>query len=74
MKGKNGFYKKEIELIRSILVQTRESGRDMQKSLRNKLRQDYRFYISDFSKSRSGFTPEDFDGLIKNGKITILAE
>ena len=42
-----------------------------QKELRNTLREKFEFYISDFDSSNQGFTQNDFNELIRNGRVHI---
>ena len=72
MKGKDEFSVDETESIRNLLHQIRKARRDQQKMLRETLRKKYRFYITDFDNSNSGFTANDFDELIRNGRIRIV--
>lgn len=74
MNGKNQFYKKEANGIKSLLLKIRESDREVQKQLRNELRDNYRFFISDYTKSKKGFTLADFDTLINSGQVIIITE
>ncbi|OYD77974.1 UNVERIFIED_ORG: hypothetical protein BDU10_3097 [Burkholderia sp. CF145] len=71
MKGKSEFTVRDADGIRELLRQVREAGPQQQKLLRNRLRSDYKFYISDFSRSKVGFTTADFDALAERGTITI---
>ena len=57
--------------IRRILAELRLVDRDAQMRLRRMLRDDYEFFISDFTQSKKGFTVTDFDNLIESGKIEI---
>jgi hypothetical protein len=72
MKGKITFTRHEAEIIRQTLDQVRRADRATQKRLRHMLRGSMSFYVSDFASSNSGFTPADFDKLVKCGTITIL--
>jgi|GEM_PF-2152079 len=71
MKGKNTFTKKETMQIKSSLKDLRTAGRDSQKDIRAYLRNTFKFYISDFTSSNSGFTVEDFEKLVADKIITI---
>ncbi len=71
VKGKDHFYQDEAASITSILRRIRRSGRENQKRLRETLRKKHGFYISDFARSTSGFTAEDFAALIDSGRITV---
>ncbi|CAN7780761.1 hypothetical protein LJR296_007985 [Cupriavidus necator] len=50
-------------------AELRCAGGPDQKKLRDRLRIDVGFYISDFSRSNAGFTAADFDG---RGTIKII--
>ena len=71
MKGKRQFSRLEANQIRALLKEKSESDFGKQKSIRNRLRSEFQFYISDFDNSYSGFDAMDFDSLIANGKIII---
>ena len=70
MKGKATFTHDEQDAVRSLLRRIRRSPREEQKRLRDVLRDERRFYISDFTSSKAGFTAEDFDALLTSGQIT----
>lgn len=69
--GRDSFTQKEADEIRSYLKLARESGKEDQKYIRDHLRSKLYFFISDYTISRKGFTPEDFDLLITDGRVTI---
>lgn len=71
MKGKSVFTPEEAIIIKSNLHACREAGRYAQKDLRDALRKVYSFYISDFDRSRNGFTSADFDYHVSIGNIKI---
>jgi hypothetical protein len=71
LKGKDRFTEDEVAEIRLTLQQVRRSDRDDQKQLREALRRKYRFYISDFTASKRGFTAEDFEALVESGRVTV---
>lgn len=71
MKGKSVFTPEEAVLIKSALDQCREAGRYSNKDERDTLRKVHKFYISDFDRSREGFTSKDFDHHISLGNIKI---
>jgi len=71
MKGKNNFTKIESKLIKDLLELKNESSRDKQKIIRDKIRK-IGFYITDFDETYQGFTKEQFESLIKIGKIKII--
>ncbi len=72
MKGKNVFSGAEAERIRELLGEVRRADADEQKGLRNRLRKEVGFYITDFTSSSAGFTAADFDSLVKQGLIMIV--
>lgn len=75
MQGKSVFSKYESDEICNLLSEIRKADRERQKTLRNKLRTNFSFYISDFGRSNSsGFTRGDFEELIRIGKILINSE
>jgi hypothetical protein len=65
------YSQKEADEIRLILSKIRIASRDEQKKLRDYLRENLNFYISDYTSSKEGFTVEDFDNLIRQRKIKI---
>ena len=71
MKGKHHFTIGEANYIRDALRRTTTPDAHLsdKKRLRNNLRKYMRFYISDFSPSRKGFSDEDFDALVAAGRI-----
>jgi hypothetical protein len=71
VKGKSHFSQIEAASITSILRQVRRSDREGQKRLRDTLREKHRFYISNFTSSKRGFTAEDFAALIESGRVTL---
>jgi DNA polymerase/3'-5' exonuclease PolX len=71
VKGKRKFTKDEAERIQSLLRKKCRAARAQQKSIRGKLRR-MRFYITDWDDSYSGFTPADFDHLVKSRQIIIV--
>lgn len=72
MKGKSIFSPAEAERVHELLRKVRGADRDEQKKLRDRLRMDVGFYISDFTRSNAGFTEADFDGLVERGTIKIV--
>ncbi|KHK58686.1 hypothetical protein PI87_02800 [Ralstonia sp. A12] len=72
MKGKSTFSQADAERIRDLLRQVRAAATGDQKKLRDRLRIDVGFYISDFTRSNTGFTAADFDGLVDHGTIQII--
>lgn len=71
MKGKSVFTPEEAILIKNTIDACREAGRYTNKDKRDTLRKVYNFYISDFDRSRDGFTSADFDYQISIGSIKI---
>ena len=71
MKGKNNFTKVESKIIKNLLELKKESSKDKQKIIRDKIRK-IGFYITDFDETYQGFTKEQFESLIKIGKIKII--
>ena len=71
MEEKQCFSKIQARQIRALLDEKCEAERSKQKVIRDKLRREYRFYITDFDTSYSGFTSAKFDQLIENGNICI---
>lgn len=72
MKGKSFFSPAEAERVRELLQKVRSADRDEQKQLRDRLRTDVGFYISDFTRSNTGFTEGDFNNLVERGTIKIV--
>lgn len=58
--------------IKALLREIRRAGRSRQKTLRNKLRREHDFYISDFATDQQGFTASDVDDLVRRGVITLI--
>jgi hypothetical protein len=71
MKGRNTFTEMEIKEIRRLLVLKNRSSREKQVEYRNSLRK-LGFYITDFDQSQRGFTTNNLENLLKEGKIKIL--
>lgn len=71
MKGRTVFTREEAAAIRQLLQRKVQVDRDEQKKIRRKLRNGFRFRISDFDKTYSGFGSDDFDRLIELGTIQI---
>ena len=68
MKGRDIFSREEAAQIKDLLDKKIKSGN--QKSLRDKLRK-IGFYSDDFKRIASGFTPEDFDDLVRTKRISV---
>lgn len=71
MQSSRRFTRAAAQQIRVLLADTRRAERSRQKALRQQIR-DLGFFISDFSHSADGFTPEDFDDLVSAGTIDII--
>lgn len=71
MKGKSVFTPEEAILIKNAINACREDGRYSNRDKRETLRKVYNFYISDFDRSRDGFTSIDFDHQVSIGNIKI---
>ena len=69
MKGRRQFSRSEAERIRALLDRIRKGERNVQKRLRDRLRNECEFYISDFDGRSRGFTRSDFDALVSSGAI-----
>ena len=72
MKGKNIFTTSEVDKIKKLIAEKGEATPSKQKGIRNKIR-ELGFYYSDFSSQKDGYTVEDFNGLIRSGKIKVEA-
>ncbi len=70
MKSKQVFSVEQVEEIRKLLREKMNKSDSEQKLIRDKIRA-LGFYIRDYHKSSRPFTVEDFDQLIKDGKIKI---
>ena len=72
MDGKTEFSQPEADAIRDLLKEKFNASRSRQKTIRGKIRNQYKFYISDFTSSSSGFNHYDFDNLINRNRIRII--
>jgi hypothetical protein len=63
MKGSDTFTQAESTTIGTL----RRAERPAQKSIRESLRQQSGFYISDWQRDATGFTRSDFDELVRQG-------
>jgi hypothetical protein len=70
MKGSRRFSKESAAEIRRLLGAVRRAEPPQQKGLRQRIR-DLGFFISDFNRPASGFTPGDFDDLVAAGQIEV---
>ena len=69
--GSYTFTVSEVEAIRAFLVDLRAEDRGAQKRIRQTLRTRYRFFISDFSVRRKGFTAANLDRMVRRNVIRI---
>ncbi|MBB2148793.1 hypothetical protein [Pedobacter gandavensis] len=74
MKGRSVFTHEEALIIKSKLDACREDGRYSTRDFRGFLRKQYDFYISDFDRSRSGFSSSTFDHHVSIGNIKIVED
>ncbi|WP_196488055.1 hypothetical protein [Burkholderia pseudomultivorans] len=72
MNQKSVFSPAEVDHVRDLLRMVRAADRTIQKALRERLRKETGFYISDFTKSNRGFEVDDSDELTKHGTIEIV--
>lgn len=70
MKGQNTFTTSQIEALKRLINRKIVASKDEQKRIRDKIRDIYKFYFSDFS-SKKGYTVSDLEELIRLGKIKI---
>ncbi len=71
MKGTDKFTQAEGAAIRRALGTLRRAERPTQKSIRESLRQQSGFCISDRPRAATGFTRSDFDDLVRQGRIRV---
>lgn len=71
MKGRSSYTSAEASTIRALLARKIRESREAQKITRNTLRTKMGFYIRDFDDGGPPFTPEDFDNLVRSGRITV---
>lgn len=69
-RGQRVFSRAVADQIRVLLSQTHTAPRSQQKALRQRVRS--RVYISDHYRPATGFTPGDFDDLVRRGEISIV--
>lgn len=74
MKGRSVFTPEEAIIIKSKLDACREAGRYSNKNFRGSLRKLYEFYISDFDRTREGFSSSTFDYHVSIGNIKIVED
>ena len=70
MKGNSKFSNSEVKAIKELTVEKVHASSNEQKAIRNRIRK-LGFYYSDFSSSKHGYTTEDFDEIVKSGRIKI---
>ncbi len=70
MKGRKAFSSIEINKIKELLRVKTTPNRYQQKFIRGQMR-NIGFYISDFTNTKTGFSVDDLDGLIRLGRIII---
>jgi plasmid maintenance system antidote protein VapI len=70
------YYTEEVaQKIKELLKEIRSTtDQSKNKVLRDKLRSEYKFRISQYDTSKQGFTPEDFDMLVDQGRIVVLQD
>lgn len=72
-KGKSVFSIDEYKMIYDLISQLETvSEESLKKRIREKLRNDYEFYISKFTPSKTGFTLDDFTKLVDDEIIKII--
>lgn len=71
MRGKSVFTAAEADLIKKKLDECNSTSRYDNSLLYTKLRTECQFFISDFDRSRKGFTSNDFDHHVSIGNIVI---
>ncbi|MDR1203515.1 MAG: hypothetical protein LBL58_18055 [Tannerellaceae bacterium] len=71
MKGKDKFTATEVETIKKLIVEKLRATPSKQKGIRQKIR-NIGFYYSDFCSKKDGYTIEDFEVLIRTGKVTVI--
>ena len=72
MRSRTTFDRSTADRIRALLAKTRNARPEDQKRLRDQIRA-LGFYITDFPpRAGGGFTPEDFDALIRDGRINVI--
>lgn len=73
MKGNKVFSTLQIEAIKRLADLKIGKSKSEQLSIRNEIRNVYKFYFSDFS-NKKGFTSKDIEDLIRSGEIKISDE
>ncbi len=70
--GRTSFNRAELDAIKSLLHKIRGAEPGRQKGLRERLRRQFDFYISDFATDRQGFVASDIDALVRRGVIVLV--
>jgi len=71
VKGRSEFDRQTAEQVRRLLSQVRNARPENQKVIRDDIRA-LGFYISDWDRSSRGFTPDDFDELVRLGRVKVI--
>lgn len=71
MKGRSTFSANELHAIETTLRQLPRTEGWRRRSLHERLRRRYRFYVSDFKRDRRPFTADDVELLVSQGVIRI---
>jgi hypothetical protein len=71
MRGRCSFRLNEIHAIEHTLSQLDRCDRRRRKSLQGRLRRQFRFYASDFSRGARRLTVDDVERLISQGVIRV---
>lgn len=71
MRGRQTFRLNEIHAIEHTLTQLERCDGRRRKSLQGRLRRQYRFYASDFSRGARRLTTGDVERLISQGVIRV---
>ena len=72
--GRDRFTPPEIAAIRELLQALQDAPRDEQRRLRDRLRREFRFFVTDFAKDRPSLTPADLDELIRSARVRVTDE
>lgn len=72
-KGRVFFTATEIERIKNLIGDKQGRPMEEQKALRERLRKEYGFFITDFGNFDGGITVDDVDRLIANDEIHLKA-
>ncbi|KVW63733.1 hypothetical protein [Burkholderia ubonensis] len=74
LKGHDTFSPEQADRIRRLLKQLRGAARDKQRVLRQCLRRELRFYITDFVAPHDGLSEAGFDRLVALEPVMNLYE